>query len=362
MRFHSLTVRDVRKETRDAIAVEFDVPENLRDEFAFTQGQYLTVRATIDGNEERRSYSICSSPLGGRLRVAIKRVDDGRFSVWAHERLSRGARLDVAPPEGRFFLPLDPSQRRHYVAFAAGSGITPVLSLVETTLAIEPYGRFTLVYGNRSSSSTMFREELLRLKDRYLERFALIFITSRERQEIELFNGRIDGARARALTERWIDLDAVDAVFLCGPETMMEGVRAALTERGFDGSRIILERFARDGEIRRGAPRRRKASPGEALCHVSVRLDGAVRAFDVHKGNESILDAGLRSGIDLPYSCKSGICSSCRAQLTAGEVDMDVHFALEDYEVRSGVVLMCQSHPVTDRVELDVDAIAAQLI
>ncbi len=362
MKFHSLTVRDVRKETRDAIAVELDVPDHLRDEFAFTQGQYLTLRATIDGNEERRSYSICSSPIGGRLRVAIKRVDDGRFSVWAHERLGRGVQLDVAPPEGRFFLPLDPSQRRQYVAFAAGSGITPVLSLVETTLAIEPYSGFTLVYGNRSSSSTMFREELLRLKDRYLERFVLIFVTSREKQEIDLFNGRIDGERARALTERWIDLDGVEAVFLCGPETMMESVSAALADRGFARSRIIWERFTTDGEIRRGVGRRGKTAPGEARCHVSVMLDGAVRTFDVSKGNESVLDAGLRNGVDLPYSCKSGICSSCRAQLTVGEVDMDVHFALEDYEVRSGVVLMCQSHPVTDRVELDVDAIAAQLI
>ncbi len=362
MKFHALTVREVRKETRDAIAVEFDVPAHLRDEFAFTQGQYLTLRATIDGSEERRSYSICSSPLDGRLRVAIKRVDDGRFSAWAHERLRRGERLDVAPPEGRFFLPLDPSNRGHYVAFAAGSGITPVLSLVETALAIETHSRFTLVYGNRSSSSTMFREELLRLKDRYLERFSLIFVTSREKQEIDLFNGRIDGERARALTERWIDLDDVDAVFLCGPETMMESVGAALAKRGFDRSRIILERFTTDGEVRRETRRRGETAQREALCRVSVTLDGAVRAFDVHKGSESILDAGLRNGIDLPYSCKSGICSSCRAQLTAGEVDMDVHFALEDYEVRSGVVLMCQSHPVTDRVELDVDAIAAQLI
>ncbi len=361
MKFHKLTVRNVRKETRDAIAVEFDVPEDLRDEFAFTQGQYLTLRAAIDGNEERRSYSICSSPLAGRLRVAIKRVDDGLFSAWAHGTLRPGAQLDVASPEGRFFLPLDPSQRRHYLAFAAGSGITPVLSLIETTLAIETHSRFTLVYGNRSSSSTMFREELLRLKDRYLGRFAVIFVTSREKQEIELFNGRIDRERTRALTESWVDLDDIDSVFLCGPESMMESVIAVLDERGFDRSRVIVERFTTDG--RRGTIRReRAAAKAEELCHVSVTIDGTVRAFDVHKDRESILDAGLRSGIDLPYSCKSGICSSCRAQLVGGEVDMDVQFALEDYEVRSGVVLMCQSHPVTESVELDVDAIAAQLV
>lgn len=361
MKFHPLKVREVRKETRDAVVVEFDVPESLRDEFAFTQGQYLTVRADVGGRPERRSYSICSSPLGKRLRVAIKRVDDGLFSAWAHENVAAGMTLDVAPPEGRFFLPLDPKQQRQYLAFAAGSGITPVLSLVETTLAIEPRSRFTLVYGNRSSSSTMFREELLRLKDRYLERLAIIFVTSRERQEIELFNGRIDRGRTLGLTERWIDLSEVDAVFLCGPESMMDEVSAALDERGFDRSRVIVERFTTD-RPRRAVAARRAAAKHDDVAQVSVTLDGTALTFDVRKGRESILDAGLRSGIDLPYSCKSGICSSCRAQLCSGEVDMDVHFALEDYEVRSGVVLMCQSHPVTDRVELDVDAIAARLI
>ncbi len=354
-------VREVRKETRDAIAVEFDVPDELRDEFAFTQGQHLTLRAVVDGKEERRSYSICSSAAGKRLRVAIKRVDDGVFSAWAHATFAPGTQLDVAPPEGHFFLPLDPKERKHYLAFAAGSGITPVLSLVETTLAVEPHSRFTLVYGNRSSSSTMFREELLRLKDRYLERLAIVFVTSREKQEIDLFNGRIDANRVRELTEGWIDLTEIDAVFLCGPEPMMDEVSAALAERGFDRSRIVVERFATEaGE--RAARRRRETVREERLCHASVLVDGTVRSFDVHKDQESILDAGLRNGVDLPYSCKSGICSSCRAQLVAGEVDMDVHFALEDYEVRSGVVLMCQSHPVTDTVELDVDAIAAQLV
>jgi ring-1,2-phenylacetyl-CoA epoxidase subunit PaaE len=360
VKFHRLSIRDVRKETRDAISVEFDVPPELLDEFAFTQGQYLTLRATIDGREERRSYSICASPLARRLRVAIKRVDDGAFSAWAHDALARGASLDAAAPEGRFFLPLDPSQRKHYLAFAAGSGITPVLSLVETTLAIERDSRFTLVYGNRSSSSTMFREELLQLKDRYLDRFAIVFVTSRERQEIDLFNGRIDRDRVLGLCERWIDLSEIDAVFLCGPESMMEGVTSALHERGFDRSRIVVERFATDRPT--GTRSRRAAVPVEERCRVTILVDGTLRDFEVDKGHESILEAGLRSGVDLPYSCKSGICSSCRAQLVKGEVDMDVHFALEDYEVRSGVVLMCQSHPVTDRVELDVDAIAAQLI
>lgn len=361
MRFHALNVRDVRKETRDAVVVELEVPEYLRDAFAFKHGQYLTLRTTIDGNQERRSYSICSSPLSGSLRVAIKRVDDGLFSSWAHATLAPGMQLEAAPPEGRFFLPLDADNRRHYLAFAAGSGITPVLSLIETTLAVESRSRFTLVYGNRSSSATMFREELLRLKDRYLGRFALIFVTSREKQEIDLFNGRIDRERVTELAKGWIDLTEIDYVFLCGPESMMESVVHALKDCGFDRKRVLVERFTTDRTQR--VPRPRPAmQQHDDLCHVSVAVDGAVRTFDVHKGRESILDAGLRNGIDLPHSCKGGVCSSCRAQLRSGEVDMDVHFALEDYEVRSGVVLMCQSHPVSDRVELDVDAIAAQLV
>jgi ring-1,2-phenylacetyl-CoA epoxidase subunit PaaE len=208
----------------------------------------------------------------------------------------------------------------------------------------------------------MFREELMRLKDRYLNRFSIIFVTSREKQEIDLFNGRIDRERARALMERWIDLDEIDHVFLCGPEAMMESVVHALRDLDFDRTKVTVERFTTDGQVRTPRPQRPAAAKAEELCRVNVTLDGAVRTFDVQRGRESILDAGLRQGVDLPYSCKSGICSSCRAQLRSGEVDMDVHFALEDYEVRGGVVLMCQSHPVTESVYLDVDAISALLI
>jgi len=361
MEFHRLPVRHVRKDTRDAIVVEFAVPESLRDAFTFTQGQYLTLRRAIEGEEQRRSYSICASPRSGRLRVAIKRVDDGAFSSWAHAALQAGDEIEVAPPQGRFFVPLDPREKRRYLAVAAGSGITPVLSLIETTLETEPLSTFTLVYGNRSASSTMFREDLQHLKDRHLDRLALIFVTSRERQEIEAFNGRIDRERMLALCSGWVDLAATDYVFICGPDTMMEGVVAALGERGFPKERTIVERFVTDGRVARERRERAKSQP-ERVCHASVVLDGTVRTFEVRKDSESVLEAGLRAGIDLPFSCRGGVCSSCRAQLTAGEVDMDVHFALEDYEVRSGVVLMCQSHPVSDEVALDVDAIAAQLV
>lgn len=361
MEFYKLPIAHVRKDTRDAVVVEFGVPEDLREAFAFTQGQYLTVRAAVAGQEERRSYSICASPFSGKLRVAIKRVDDGVFSSWAHGALHAGDEIEVALPQGRFFVPLDPGSTRNYLAVAAGSGITPVLSLIETTLQIEPRSRFTLVYGNRSAATTMFREELQHLKDRYLDRLALIFVTSRERQEIDAFNGRIDRERMLELCKGWIDLDATDFVFLCGPESMMDGVAHALRERGFPPEQTVVERFVTDGQVARERRERAKAKP-EHLVHASVVLDGSTRTFEIRKDVESVLDAGLRQGIDLPFSCKGGICSSCRAQLVAGEVDMDVHFALEDYEVRSGVVLMCQSHPVSDELTLDVDAIAAQLI
>jgi ring-1,2-phenylacetyl-CoA epoxidase subunit PaaE len=361
MQFHRLPIRHVRKDTRDAIVVEFVVPPSLRETFAFTQGQYLTLRRAIEGEEQRRSYSICASPRSGRLRVAIKRVDDGAFSSWAHSALQSGDEIEVAPPEGRFFVPLDPREKRRYLAVAAGSGITPVLSLIETTLETEPLSTFTLVYGNRSASSTMFREELQHLKDRHLDRLSLIFVTSRERQEIDAFNGRIDRDRMLELCSGWVDLSATDYVFICGPETMMEGVSQALRERDFPQDRTIVERFVTDGTVARLRRERAKTQP-ERICHASVVLDGTLRTFDIRKDSESVLEAGLRQGIDLPFSCKGGVCSTCRAQLTEGEVDMDVHFALEDYEVRSGVVLMCQSHPVSDRIGLDVDAIAAQLI
>jgi ring-1,2-phenylacetyl-CoA epoxidase subunit PaaE len=361
MEFHRLPVARVRKETRDAVVVEFGVPPDLRSTFDFTQGQYLTLRTSLDGREERRSYSICTSPRSGTLRVAIKRVDDGVFSSWAHGALRAGDELEVAPPQGRFFIPLHPANERHYLAVAAGSGITPILSLIDTTLAVEPRSSVTLVYGNRSASSTMFREELQHLKDRYLDRFALLFVTSREKQEIEIFNGRIDRERMLALFDGWIDAQTIDYAFLCGPETMMDGVAAALEERGIPKDQVIVERFVTDARVARERRERAKHAP-EKLAHASVVLDGAVRTFEIRKDTESVLEAGLRAGIDLPFSCKGGVCSTCRAQLTAGEVDMDVHFALEDYEVRSGVVLMCQSHPVSDEIVLDVDAIAAQLV
>jgi len=344
----------VRRDTRDAIVVSFDVPAELRERFRFTHGQYLTLRTEANGEELRRSYSICSAPHDGELRVAIKRVAGGRFSTWAHETLVPGARIEVAPPDGRFGLPLDPERAHHYLGVAAGSGITPLLSIVKATLAQEPQSRVTLVYANRGSSTVMFRDELQDLKDRYLGRLALLFVMSREPQDVDLFSGRIDRAKCDALLETWIDAATVDAAFVCGPVEMTRAVCDSLAAHGIAPERVRTELFV---AAPRGASAFVSRVTGDeaAACEAYAILDGRRRSFTIEKGTETVLDAGLRQGLDLPYSCKGGVCSTCRVKLVEGEVEMDVHYALEDYEIARGFVLMCQSYPVTDRIGLDLD-------
>jgi ring-1,2-phenylacetyl-CoA epoxidase subunit PaaE len=356
-KFHRLPVANVERETRDAVAITFAVPEALAEPFRFAAGQHLTLRTDIGGEDVRRSYSICSGVQDGTLRIAVKRNPGGVFSGWANESLKAGDTLDVMPPMGHFNVPLAPDNRKHYAGFAAGSGITPLLSIVKTTLAIEPMSEFTLFYGNRASGTVMFKEELAALKDTYLTRFNLVHVLSREAQDIDLLHGRIDRAKADALLTHWVDLDRVDAVFVCGPDGMMQAVAEALRARGYPDAKIRIERFATSVPRHEHKPGK-APEPGHTECEVTVVLDGVTRSYTLEKGKESILEAGLKAGIELPYSCKSGVCSTCRAKLTAGEVDMDVNFALEDYEVARGFVLTCQSHPVTDRVAVDYDQTA----
>ena len=327
-KFHRLVVSNVERETRDAVAITFAVPPALAESFRFAAGQHLTLRADIGGRDVRRSYSICSGVDEGTLRIAVKRNPGGVFSAWANETLKAGEALDVMPPMGHFNVPLAAENRRNYAGFAAGSGITPLLSLVRTTLAAEPRSEFTLFYGNRASGTVMFKEELAALKDIHLTRFNLVHVLSREAQDSDLLHGRIDRAKADALIAHWLDLDHVDAVFVCGPDGMMQAVAEALRARGFPDAKVRIERFATSipkHEHKPGKP----PEPGHTECEVTVVLDGATRIFSLEKGRDSILEAGLRAGFELPYSCKSGVCSTCRAKLTAGEVDMDVNFALE---------------------------------
>jgi ring-1,2-phenylacetyl-CoA epoxidase subunit PaaE len=356
-KFHPLKVASVRRETRDAIAVTFDVPPALHDAFRFVQGQHLTLRADIDGEDVRRSYSICSAVQDGTLRIAVKKAPGGMFSSWANEHVQAGQTLDVMPPMGHFNVALDAGHRKHYVGFAAGSGITPLLSIIKTTLISEPYSHFTLFYGNRSSSAVMFKEELADLKDQFLQRLNLVYVMSREAQDIEILNGRIDRSKADALLEHWVDAADIDAAFVCGPDGMMQAVSESLQAHGVPKSRVKIELFAASIPKHEHKP---QALPEAAHteCAVTVIIDGAAREFVLEKTKENIIDAALRQGIELPYSCKGGVCSTCRAKLIEGEVDMDVNFALEDYEIARGFVLCCQSYPVTDNVVVDFDQTA----
>jgi ring-1,2-phenylacetyl-CoA epoxidase subunit PaaE len=354
-KFYPLTVAKVKHETRDAIAVTFDLPPQLQDVFQYRQGQHLTLRAMIDGEDVRRSYSICAAVQDAQLRVAIKRVAGGVFSTWANECIRPGVTLDVMPPEGRFNLPLDPDSRRHYLAFAAGSGITPILSIVKTTLLAEPHSRFTILYGNRASSSVIFRDELAELKDVYMERLNLVYVMSREQQDIDLFNGRITQDKCRQLFQRWLRVEDVDYAFICGPEDMMHGVSAALQEAGMPKERIRIELFAASAVREVREQRSHYAAAARHLTEVTVIMDGSHASFTMDKDKESLLEAGLRAGLDMRYSCKGGVCSTCRCKVVEGTVDMDVNYALEDYEVARGFVLSCQSFPVTDRVVVDFD-------
>jgi ring-1,2-phenylacetyl-CoA epoxidase subunit PaaE len=352
--FHPLSVREVRRETAECVSLALEVPAALRDVFRFTQGQYLNLRATLGGEEVRRSYSICSGTEDGELRVAVKEVPGGKFSSFANRELKPGSTLEAMPPEGRFFTPLDPSNRKHYVAFAAGSGITPVLSLMKTTLAREPQSRFTLVYGNRTIDSVIFNEELEDLKDRYLARLALFHVFSRDPQSIELFNGRVDAAKVRELLGSLLPPGSIDEAFICGPDSMPDDVGTALEGCGVAKARIHLERFGVPAP-RAGALPAPRAPAAADSREVTVIVDGKRLRLELSEGGPSVLDAALKAGADLPYACKAGVCCTCRAMLVEGEVRMDANYTLSDEEVRQGFRLTCQSHPVTTKVVLDYD-------
>ncbi|MCH8619101.1 1,2-phenylacetyl-CoA epoxidase subunit PaaE [Undibacterium sp. TS12] len=354
-KFYPLTVSDIRPETRDALVLSFSVPADLRPQFLYKEGQHLTLRAQIDGQDVRRSYSICAAVQDAQLRVAVKRVQGGVFSNWVHEGLSAGMSIDVMPPMGHFNLPLAAEQKHHYLAFTAGSGITPILSIIKTTLLSEPHSRFTLVYGNRASSAVMFKEELAALKDSFLQRLNLIYIMSREQQDIALFNGRITEDKCNDLFDKWIAVSDFDAAFICGPEDMMHAVSASLQKNGMSRDKIKVELFAASIPAHKHVASA-KPLPGKASCAVTVIMDGHHTHFEMEKDRESVLDAALKLGHDMRYSCKGGVCSTCRCKIIEGKVDMDRNYALEDYEIARGFVLTCQSFPVSDTLTLDFDS------
>ncbi len=361
--FHPLRIKEIRRETPDCVSVLLEVPEALQKEFQFIQGQSLTVRGFLNNEEVRRTYSICSSPIDKEWRVAIKKVEGGAFSSYVNEQLQSGDTLEVMPPVGKFYTPLDPQQQKNYIAFAAGSGITPVLSLIKTTLATEPNSTFTLVYGNRSRGTIIFFEELEALKNKYMQRFILVHILSRERTETALNFGRINTDKLTELS-KIMNYKKADEFFICGPEEMIFAAKAFLEATGINQKKIHFELFTTPGQGNKsaggrqesGVRRQETGTENGSVSKITIKLDG--RSFDFElpfKNKTPILDAALQQGADLPYACKGGVCCTCKARLLEGQVEMDVHWGLEQEEIEEGYILTCQSHPKSDKVMIDFD-------
>jgi ring-1,2-phenylacetyl-CoA epoxidase subunit PaaE len=354
-RFHRLAVSGLRRESADAVSLTFAIPQELAGDYSFAPGQYLTLRTTMDGEEVRRSYSICSGPDDGELRIAVKKVDGGAFSSWAADELTAGDQLDVMTPTGRFGIAHAPGEARVYVGFAAGSGITPILSIVKGVLAREPGSRFFLFYGNRSTGGMLFREALEELKDCFMQRLSVFHVISGEEQDIPILHGRLDGDKVRVLLHSLVPASSVDHVFICGPTGMSEDIEATCRGIGIAADRVHVERFVSEFG---GRPRPKATVPVTAppKAMASLIIDGKRRDVPVAE-DESILDAALRAGMDLPFACKGGMCSTCRAKLVEGDARMEVNYSLEPWELKAGFILTCQARPVSDKVVVDYDHI-----
>ncbi|MEM8562385.1 MAG: 2Fe-2S iron-sulfur cluster-binding protein [Pseudomonadota bacterium] len=357
-RFHEVTIDRVAPETDQAVRVRFDIPESARDVFQFVQGQYLTLRTDIDGEPCQRSYSICSAPAEGFLEVAIKRVEGGVFSNYANEQLKAGDAIELMPPQGSFSARLSPTRCANYLFISSGSGITPVISNIKAILQTEPESTVTLLFGNKRTNTIMFREELSFLKNRYMQRFVWINILSREDQGSDILNGRLDNRKGAELNQRLVDLASFDEYFICGPESMISEVSRGLRTVGAEESQIHFELFASSAEDAETVIKKHHAralAHGDRRSEVSIVLDGRSSQFDLAVNGENILDAGINHGMDLPYSCKGGVCSTCKAKLVEGQVDMDITHGLEAGELEQGFILTCQAHPVSDSVIVDFD-------
>lgn len=353
--FHKLKIKDVRKETSDCVSVSFDIPGNLINEFHFREGQNITIKKIISGEELRRSYSICSAPHEKQLRVAIKKVDGGLFSRFANDELKTGDELEVLPPTGKFNARIKSEQTGNYLAIAAGSGITPIISIIKHTLQFQPGSQFTLIYSNRNRNSIIFFEELEALKNKYIRRFNFINVLSRERTDAEIFYGRIDEAKLTAL-DKLVSYASFDEIYICGPEEMIFTASGFLEKKGINKKNIHFELFNTPGQKQQ----QQKLKTTEFVdagpkSNISIKLDGRSFAFDLPYNGNSILDGALQHGADLPYACKGGVCATCRAKLVEGKVDMEVNYALEPEEIEQGFILTCQAHPKTEKVFVDFD-------
>ena len=353
--FHPLKVAEIVPETAEASSIRFEMPAELRDAFAFKAGQHLTLRATIGGEEVRRNYSLCTAPDEQDWLVTVKRIAGGVFSNWVGDQLKPGDTIDVLPPHGSFTTDFDPQAKRHYVGIAGGSGITPVMSLLRTAMRHEPQSEFTLLYGNRDSSSIIFLEQLAALKDRYLGRMSLHHFLAEEEGDVDLFNGMLDRARCdEAIASLVGDPKQVDAWFICGPGPMMDAAEGALLDRNVDKDRIHIERFTADRPPEAVTREIAELQSKAAGTTMAVTLDGRTRRVPFTQGN--ILDSARAAGLPAPFACKAGVCATCRARVSGGKVEMAARFGLTDEEIAAGYVLTCQSVPVGEGVAVDYDA------
>ena len=354
-RFHTLRISEVERETAQSVVLRFAVPEHLHDDYRFLPGQYLTLRATVDGEDMRRSYSICSAP-GTPLAVAIRRIDGGAFSGWATEALRPGDAIDVMTPDGRFVLPPAPPEGRTVAAFVAGSGITPILAILQDMLANEPASRFFLFYGNRGTDSIMFRGTLEDLKDRHLTRLSVFHVLSREQQDVPVLNGRLDEDKLRRLLRGVLPAAGIDQVLVCGPQPMIDGLPFMLQDLGVPAGHILVERFTPATTPR--LPRS-IVLPAEAVIPAAVAtiVSEGVRADLPMTAGETIIDAAERAGRALPFSCRAGMCCTCRARLVEGHAEMLANYSLEPWEVEAGYVLTCQAVPLTPHILVDFDQV-----
>ena len=352
-KFHSIKVADIYKETKDCSVISFEIPVDLQNEFQYKQGQHLTLKSSIDGKEERRSYSLCSSPTENKWRVAVKKINGGLFSTFVNDNLKKGDFLDLMPPNGDFFTPVNDSKAKNYIAFAAGSGITPILSIIKTHLALEPNSTFKLFYLNRSVKSIIFKEEIELLKNKYFGRFEIFHFLTKEHRSIELLNGRFTKEKLQVLTSKIIDIPAVDDCFICGPEEMIFLIRDELVAAGLPKEKVHFELFS-TGNSEEDKQRINKILEHKVEGTEVTIIDGGKEFhFTMDDDFDNILDGALAAGADLPFACKGGVCSTCRCKIISGTVEMKINYALDENEVAKGLILSCQAVPTSQNVVVE---------
>lgn len=355
--FHPLEVVDIKRETLEAVSIKLRIPDELKEEFTFIPGQYVMFKHEINGEEVKRSYSISSSPGEGELRVGVKEVTDGRFSTYANRELKVGDILNTLAPRGRFVVNTDPSNRKHYVSFCAGSGVTPIISMMKHVLETEPQSRFTTFYGNRYASTIIYFDEISALKNRFPNRLEIHYVMSKEEMGSDFFRGRIDEAKIRKFSEVLFDPAEVDEFYMCGPEEIIHAAKKVLTEKGVDEDRIHFELFGTPNPTAGFVTPIELEAKESVKSQITVVMDGDEFAFEMEPGTMTILDAADKEGLDVPYSCKGGVCCTCLARVKEGEVSMELNYSLTDKEVASGLILTCQAHPKTAVVKVDFDDI-----